>query len=133
MLFSKKVVLDTNFLLIPGQFRVDIFEEIKRIADFRFKLYIFEKTEKELENILKNAKTKDRMAANIAKKLIKERDISYLKGDEALSVDEQIIEFARSNECFVATQDAELKRKLKKEGKSTRFIVLRNRKTLAFA
>ncbi|MBW2991754.1 hypothetical protein KY345_00870 [Candidatus Woesearchaeota archaeon] len=30
----RKIILDTNFLLIPGQFKIDIFSEIRRICDF---------------------------------------------------------------------------------------------------
>ena len=35
----KKILLDTNFLLIPFQFNVDIFAEINRIANSLNQLY----------------------------------------------------------------------------------------------
>ena len=44
----KKIILDTNFLLIPAQFNVDIFSEIERICDFQYQLCIVDKTLSEL-------------------------------------------------------------------------------------
>jgi len=130
MPFSKKIVLDTNFLLIPGQLRVDIFEEIQRISDFNYELFIFEKTEKELENILKNGNLKDKTAAKIAKSLIKIKKIGILKGNNDLYVDEQIVEFAEKNQdVIIATQDLGLKKKLK----NAKLIVLKNKTHLGFA
>ena len=43
-----KIILDTNFLMIPAQFNVDIFSEIHRICDFKYELYIIDKTIDEL-------------------------------------------------------------------------------------
>ena len=34
-----KVILDTNFLMIPYKFRVDIFSELTRVCNFSYKLY----------------------------------------------------------------------------------------------
>ena len=46
-----KIYLDTNFLLIPAQFKVDIFEEIERLMDKPYDLYVFDKSLKELEDL----------------------------------------------------------------------------------
>ena len=45
-----KILLDTNFTLIPAQFKVDIFSELANN-----KLYILDRTLEELKNI-KNSK-----------------------------------------------------------------------------
>ena len=58
-----RIILDTNFLMIPGQFHVDIFSELGRICNFNYKLYIFEESINELRNIINNAKGKDKKAA----------------------------------------------------------------------
>lgn len=131
MLFSKKVVLDTNFLLIPGQFKVDIFEEIRRISDFKYKLYIFSETLNELEKILVKGKTIDKTAAKIAKSLIKLKEISILEGDEAVNVDEQFVEYAKNHDICVATLDAALQRKIRAANPKTIFIIMRGKKYLA--
>ena len=46
----KKIILDTNFLLIPAQFKVDIFDEIDRIMIEKYQLFVLDKTIDELKN-----------------------------------------------------------------------------------
>jgi len=123
---SKKIILDTNFLLIPGQFKVDIFTEIQRICGFQYKLYIIDSTVNELEKILETGKMADKQAVKLALELIKSKDIYTMSSDTAY-VDRAILDIADKN-TFVATQDAELKQKLK--DKSVGVITLRQKKYL---
>lgn len=132
MLFSKKVILDTNFLMIPGQFKVDIFEEIKRISDFNYKLFIFEQSLNELDKILKTGNTRDKTAARIAKILVKQKEINILPGEPDKNIDEQILEFATNNTCVIATLDAALLKRVRNANHKTIFILLRNKKYLTF-
>ena len=67
----KKIIIDTNFLMIPIQFRVDIFSEIDRICNFNYKLFIFEQSINELKNIIEKQTGKNKKAAQFALKLIK--------------------------------------------------------------
>ena len=48
---TKKIILDTNFLLIPAQFGVDVFTGLEELCDFKFELYLLDKSLKELKNI----------------------------------------------------------------------------------
>lgn len=130
----KKILLDTNFLLIPYQFKVDIFSEIKRIAGFKYRFFIIDNTINELEKILLEQKGKNRHAAVLALAFLSRMDFSRIntKGrkNEGKSVDELILEeSAKSKDWIVATQDAELKRKLKSQG--TSLIVLKGKSHLA--
>ncbi len=129
----KKIILDTNFLLIPAQFKVDIFSEIDRIADFRYELLIFDKTIDELKNIIEKQKTRHKEAAKIAVQLIKNKKISIIKTDKKTDVDSLILDFVDKNtndkNIIVATQDKILKDKLKRKGLKT--IILKNKKYLA--
>ena len=70
-----KIIFDTNFLLIPGSFKVDIFSEIKRIIDEPYELFIVDKTYDELNNIIENQKGKYKEYASIALKLVKQKKI----------------------------------------------------------
>ena len=54
----KKIILDTNFLLIPSQFNVDIFTEIDRICLFKYKLCVLDETINELNSIIEKQKGK---------------------------------------------------------------------------
>jgi len=122
----KKIILDTNFLMIPWQFRVDIFSEFDRICSFNYKLYIFEESINELRNIISASGGKDKKAAEFALKLIKLKNISMIKSKKK-DVDSLILENANEDD-FVATQDMQLKRELVKKGVS--LIALRKKKYL---
>jgi rRNA-processing protein FCF1 len=117
----KRIILDTNFLLIPGQFKVDIFEEIKRCMDEPYQLFIVEGTIKELEHIIEKVKNRDKIATKVATLLLKTKDIKTIQG--AGSVDEHLIELSNEPDVIVATQDIELKRRLKSPK-----LILRQRK-----
>ncbi len=125
----KRIILDTNFLLIPVQFKVDIFEEIKRIVNLRYQLCIIDKSIDELEKIV-TCNSKDKIAAKLALKIIKLKKIKEIKTAGKKHVDDLILNLVKKGH-MVATQDKELKKKLKKKG--IEVIILRQRKHLEIA
>ncbi len=122
----KEIIIDTNFLLVPLQFKVDIFSEFDRICHFNYKLFVFEQSVNELRNIVEKQKGKSKKAAQFALRLIKPKNIGILKA-EGKSVDEIILRNERKD-VLVATQDKLLKKKLLEKGVSV--IILRQRKYL---
>ena len=110
---STRVVLDTNFLLIPGNFKIDIFSELKRIIPDQIELYIIDNSVKELEKIIETGSGKDKAAAKLGLMLIKQKGINLIKGCKNL-VDEDIIELSKDENTVICTQDKELKQKIKK-------------------
>ena len=107
----KKIILDTNFLLIPTKFKVDIFSEIDKIAHFNYKLFIIDKTIDELNWIIedKKSKSKDKECAKIGLQLIKAKNVGKIKSKEKY-VDDAIVEEA-DKDTIVATSDKELKKR----------------------
>ena len=124
----KKIIIDTNFLLIPIQFKVDIFSELDRICDFNYKLCIYENSINELKNIIEKQIQKHKKAAELALKLIKLKNIEIIKSDEK-DVDSLILENL-DKDAIIATQDANLKKELLKKNASV--ITLRQKKYLQF-
>ena len=124
----KKIIIDTNFLLIPLQFRVDIFSEFNRICDFNYNLFIFEQSINELRNIMEKQSGKNKKAAQFALKLIKLKNIQIIKSRQE-DVDSLILKNL-NKDIIVATQDAILKRELLKKNSS--LIILRQKKYLEF-
>lgn len=122
----KKIILDTNFLLIPLQFKLDIFSELKRICNFNYKLYVFSKTIDELKGIMEKQSVRHKKAAQFGLKLIKLKNIGILKSEQE-DVDSCILDSV-GKDIIVATQDAVLKRRLKSKGGSV--IILRQKKYL---
>lgn len=125
----KKILLDTNFLLIPHQFKVDIFTQIDRICVFNYKLFVLDKNIEELKKIVEEQKGKHRDAANIALKLIAIKNIGIIKTKSSKKTDDIILDIASDNDFIVATQDKDLKRRLINQGIS--IIVLKQKKILA--
>lgn len=126
-----KVIIDTNFLLIPAQFKVDIFDEIDRIMEGQYELFIIDKTVDELHNIIEKQKGKDKAAAKMALQLLECYPITHLKTPETerhLNVDKLILKRVKGDKFVVATQDMALKRDLSRH--NARLIVLRQKKFL---
>ena len=124
----KKILLDTNFLLIPHQFGVDIFTQIDRIMHFQYKIFVLDKSIEELKNIIMGQKGKNRDAAKVALKLIAIKNIGIIKAESDKKTDEVIVELSRKDNYIVATQDKDLKRSLINHG--IEVIVLRQKKIL---
>ncbi|MBD3164514.1 hypothetical protein GF323_04890 [Candidatus Woesearchaeota archaeon] len=128
----QKIILDTNFLLIPYTLKVDIFVEIDRIIQDRYEICIIDRTIAELDNIIEKQKGKEKQAAKFAKELIRKKKIREIKTEESnQSVDEEILNLSEKEEIIVATQDKELKEKLKESG--ARVIILRQKSHLKLA
>lgn len=124
----KRILLDTNFLLIPGTLGVDIFREIERVADFQYQLCIIDRTLEELGKIIDEQSCSHKAAAKLALKLIESEGLERLKTETIKNVDELILKTANSQDFVVATQDKELKAKLR--SKRVPLMILRQKKYL---
>ncbi|MBN2420834.1 nucleotide-binding protein [Candidatus Woesearchaeota archaeon] len=120
-----KVLLDTNFILIPAYFKVDIYSEFARILENKFELYVLDKTWDELDRIIETQKGKEKTAARLAKAILEAKKPKTLKTTSKDYVDDIILGLEG---YIVATSDRELKRELKKKGIKT--IVLRQKQYL---
>ena len=104
-----KVVLDTNMLLVPFQFGVDIFDEIERILPGA-EVYVPENVLRELEK-LGGEGIKMKKFVGLAKKLIEMKGVVILPTPPEEAVDTTLARLAREG-FIVATNDRELKRKV---------------------
>ncbi len=117
-----KVVLDTNFILIPFQFGVDIKAELDRILDFKYELCTTSSVLRELMSISKE-KTKDGRAAAASLEISKE--LTLIPGNG--NADEVLLTLA-SKDTIIFTKDKILKEKIKRKGAP--LIYLRQKKYL---
>ena len=101
----KKIILDTDFLIGCIKFRIDFIDEISRIIDSNYKICIIDKTLDELRNKPNYKLIKGILEANSAEVIDTKKD---------KKVDDLILDLADEN-CIIATQDRELKRKLKEK------------------
>lgn len=122
---GKKVVLDTNFLLVPYQFGLDIFIEIERILEVPHEFIVPSGVVAELEGLGKG-KGKEGAAARFALKLLGAHKCTSV--ESAGNVDGWILEYAPSEGALVATNDRSLRNRLKKRG--VKVISLRSRASI---
>lgn len=104
-----KVIIDTNGLMIPVQFRVDIFEELKRLGYDKYIVPLA--VIKELENLGRNLRGKDRTAAKVALSLAQRCETIEVSGH----ADDVIIELATELGAAVLTNDIGLRKRLESE------------------
>jgi|TARA_Y100000310_G_scaffold335338_2_gene417125 hypothetical protein len=113
----KTILLDTDFLLQSLRWKIDLETELRRILDFSFTLCILDKTLEELEG------KKDEQ---LAKTYITRLEILPTKKDKP--VDDLLFTYEPKEDLIVATQDKELKEKLKK--RNIPLITIRNKSHL---
>jgi hypothetical protein len=118
------ILLDTNFLLDMLRYKVDfsIFDNIEE----KVELFVSSETLREIKSMA-NRKTKEGRLALIALKLIESQKIKIVQSFKK-EVDEDLLALAKKEGFIVATNDKDLKEKLKKE--NVRIICLRNKKKI---
>ena len=121
----KRILLDANFLTIPYYFRIDIFEEIGKLMEEKYEMVTLDKIVEELERLAKKG-GKSGVAAKIGLELIRKKKIKLIKTEGGRT--DELIERIANKDFIVATNDAELRRKLKEKGIKT--IYLRAKKHL---
>jgi hypothetical protein len=115
----EKVVFDTNFCVVPFQFKVDIFSELEKVLEGKCKIIVPTVCIEELKNVEYGMAALD---------LLEKKNAFFVDIPKTGNVDDSIINFALNNGALIATQDAELKKKAKKEG--IPIVTLRQKKHL---
>lgn len=125
----KTIILDTNFLLIPGQFGLDIFDRFSQDLDFPYTLAVLDLTVQELEKLLKGSETnqKGKLAVKIAQELIKKQNIVIIKTSQEKNADDALLNSSKKG-YVIATQDKDLLHRIKKAGGKS--IQMRQKKYL---
>lgn len=117
------VIIDTNGLMIPVQFGVDIFEELGRLGYDRFIVPLA--VIRELEILVKKLSGKERMAAKVALSLAQRCETADVIG----YADDVVIELAAEHDAAVLTNDAGLKKRL--QARHISVICLRQKNRLS--
>lgn len=121
-----KVLLDANALMVPGQFGVDVFEELERLGFREF--LVARPVLLEIEALAGLAASRrDRTAARIGLQLAERCEIFEASG----GADEALLSIAEETGAAVFTNDRELKKKLSTRGVTV--IHLRQRRRLEIA
>jgi len=126
------VLLDTNFLLLPFQRHIDIFEEIPRLVGGHVQFLLLPQILSELRWLETHGTTKERKAVKSTLMLV-EQYCQILEETppsiKNLDADSALLNFAQETGAIVATNDGQLRRKLVNQG--SRAIFLRKLAVLA--
>ncbi len=121
-----KVLLDANALMMPAQFQIDLFDELRMLVG-SFEPVVLSGVLQELTG-LSRAKGRDGAAARCGLTLVEKCTIAQNVDLHAGSVDAQVIEYATQNKCLVVTNDRRVRDALFAQGIGV--ISLRNQKKL---
>ncbi len=108
-----KVILDSNALFVPLEFKIDIFVEAEHLLNRKVDFILLSPVKSELELLTKKDSPKIRRQAAYALKLAEKCKIVTVKEDEKLTTDDAIVKVARAWNSPVFTNDRQLRRKLR--------------------
>ena len=120
-----KFLLDTNFLMVPGQFRVDVYDQLRQMGPAE--LYVSELSVKELDRLAKK-RGRNAACARVAMLLLRREGVKVVPAGREKHADDAIRHMAVTKGMAVCTADRALKASLLR--RKVPVVVLRQRKYL---
>jgi rRNA-processing protein FCF1 len=108
-----KIILDSNAFFIPLQFKIDIFEELERVANTSIDPVLLEPVQQELEKLIREGSPRMQKDASYALKLAQKCTLMEAKEQEGVSTDDIIVSVARKHRLPVLTNDRQLRKRLR--------------------
>jgi rRNA-processing protein FCF1 len=121
-----RVLLDANALMMPAQFQIDLFDELRNLIG-GFEPVVLSSVVHELEGLTK-VKGRHGAAARMGLALAAQCTVAENKELQSESVDAQVIEYAAQTHCMVVTNDRRIRDALYARGIGV--ISMRNQKKL---
>ena len=122
-----KVILDSNFLFIPTKFQIDVFEDLAKLLNQRFEPVLLSSIYQELKTMAEKGAPSRRRQASLALKLAEKcKKIDVEKHLEETN-DDVILRIAILWKSPVATNDRELRRKLRARAIPVIYLRSKNR------
>ena len=108
-----KVILDSNALFVPIEFKIDIFDEVKRLLKRNVDFVLLSPIRKELELLASKKSPEIRKKAEYALNLAKKCNYIEIKNCENLQTDDVIVKVSREWNSPVFTNDRLLRKRLR--------------------
>jgi rRNA-processing protein FCF1 len=108
-----KVILDSNALFVPLQFKIDIFDGLEQLLKRNFKLIVLSPVKRELEALAKRGSPKMRKNASYALKLAEKYTYVEVDAPASALTDDVIVKVAGEWKAVVFTNDRQLKQRLR--------------------
>jgi hypothetical protein len=108
-----KIILDSNALFVPLEFKIDIFSEVERLINRNVDFVLLSPVKRELELLAAKESPKIRREAAYALKLAEKCQYVAVDNDERLKTDDIIVKVAKAWNSPVFTNDSQLRRRLR--------------------
>ena len=108
-----KVIMDSNALFVPFQFRIDVFAELEQLLQRNFELILLLPVKKELELLSLNRSPKLRKTARYALQLAEKCRCVAVETAPPSLVDDVIARIAKEWGTPVFTNDRQLRKRLR--------------------
>ena len=108
-----KVIIDSNALFIPFQFKIDIFNCLQQLLERRLELILLSPVKRELESLAKKGSPKMRKNALCALKLAEKCTYIEVDAPPSALADDVIVKIAEKWKSPVFTNDRQLKKRLR--------------------
>ncbi|MFQ5405733.1 MAG: PIN domain-containing protein [Candidatus Micrarchaeia archaeon] len=112
------VVLDSNFLLVPFEFKVDVFDQARGLLAGKLDFVVLDSCISEIKSFEGQTGRKMLSALNALEK----KGLTLVKGTGKARADDDIVAFASSNDVVVCSNDSLLRKRLKEKGVKTIFL-----------
>ncbi len=108
-----KIILDSNALFVPLEFKLDIFVEVPRLLNRNVDLVLLSPVKHELELLAAKDSPKIRRPATYALNLAEKCKFVRIEDQGKALTDDVIMRVAKAWNCPVFTNDSQLRRKLR--------------------
>jgi hypothetical protein len=108
-----RIILDSNALFVPLQFKIDILEELKTLLKTNFEPILLLQVRQELEKLAEKGSPKMRKNASYALELAEKCKVIEVNKEFVFSPDDAIVKAALEWNCPVFTNDRELRKRLR--------------------
>jgi rRNA-processing protein FCF1 len=108
-----KVIVDSNALFVPLQFKIDIFTELPQMLNRNVELILLSPVKHELETLTQKAPSKTQKNAAFALKLAEKCKFVKVPETPNEPTDDAILRIAKKWNAPVFTNDKQLKKKLR--------------------
>jgi len=108
-----KIILDSNALFVPLQFKIDIIEELEMLLKTKFEPILLPQVRRELEKLATKGSPKMRKNASYALKLAEKYKLVEVCEEFSGLPDDAIVVAACTWKCPVFTNDRQLRKRLR--------------------
>jgi uncharacterized protein len=108
-----KIILDSNALFVPLEFKIDIFSEVKSLLNRNVNFILLSPVKHELETLATKESPKIRREVAFALQLAEKCLYVIIDNNEKLRTDDIIIKVAQAWKSPVFTNDSQLRKRLR--------------------